>query len=69
MATLLNRTEVRRQVLARCSADRPHNGFSRVSGEYLDWLEGRVMALLKADVHCHPSTGKTFGGPLVPKGE
>jgi len=54
-------------VLALCETDRPYNGFNRVSSTYLDWLEGRAMAMLKADVHCHPSIGKTFGGPLVPR--
>ena len=67
MATLLNRAEARRRVLALCEADRPYSGFTRVSGAYLDWLEGRVMAMLKADVHRHPPNGKTFGGPFVPK--
>ena len=67
MATLLNRAEARRRVLALCETARPHSGFTRVSGEYLDWLEGRVMAMLKADVHRCPSTGKTFGGALVPR--
>ncbi|HUX01416.1 MAG TPA: hypothetical protein VMY35_10605 [Phycisphaerae bacterium] len=67
MANLLNRAEVRRQVLARCSADRPTVGFSRVSAGYLDWLEGRISAMIQADVHCHPSNGKTFGGSLVPR--
>ena len=67
MATLLNRTEVRRRVLVLCEENRPYNKFGRVSSTYLDWFEGRVMAMLKADVHSHPSTGRTFGGALVPK--
>lgn len=67
MATLLNRAEARRRVLALCESDRPYSRFGRVSGDYLDWLEGRVMAMVKADVHSHPSTGRTFGAALVPK--
>jgi hypothetical protein len=66
MATAINRAEVKRRVLALCEAHRLACGFSRVSGEYLDWLEAKIQASIVADVHRHPPIGKTFGGPLVP---
>lgn len=65
MAMLLNRAEVRRRVLTLCGERRPDCGFTRVSGRYLDWLEGRVMNMLEADVHRHPTVGATFGLGMV----
>ena len=65
MASAINRAEVKRRVLALCEAHRPSCGFTRVNGEYLDWLEANLQAAIEHDIHRHPSIGKTFGGPLV----
>ena len=68
LTKLINRTEAKRRVLAMCEATRPTCEFSRVSNEYLDNLEARLMGMIEGDIHRHPSIGKTFGGPLVRKG-
>jgi len=65
MANLLNRSELKKVILALCETHRPACGFSRVSGEYMADLEADLRARIERDVHRHPSKGKTFGGPLV----
>lgn len=58
--SLINRSEVRRFILARFEKDRPHVGITRVSREALDQIEYWLRNKLRDEVHRHPSLGKTF---------
>ncbi len=56
MTSLLNRKAVRNEALRASSA----RGFTRVSKSFLDKLEAHVVELVAAEVHRHPSIGKTL---------
>ncbi len=58
--SLINRAEVRRFILARFETDRSHAGITRVSKQALDQIEFWLRNKLRAEVHRHPSLGKTF---------
>ena len=58
--SLINRAEVRRFILARFETDRPHTGITRLSKQALDQIEFWLRNKLRAEVHRHPSLGKTF---------
>lgn len=66
---MINRTEVKKTVLALLEANRPQLALqiSRVSGQYLDDLEARLRVMILNDIGRHPSIGSTFGRPLVRK--
>ncbi len=58
MTSLLNRKAVRSEAL-RAPRARAH-GFTRVSKSFLDKIEAHVAELVAAEVHRHPSIGKTL---------
>lgn len=57
---LINRSEVRRFILAQFERQRPQAGITRVSRQALDQVEGWLRNKLRAEVHRHPSLGRTF---------
>jgi len=57
--SLLNRAEVRRFVLDVFHQTRPQLRITRVSAEAFDTLEAWLREKIRAQVHCHPSVGKT----------
>ncbi len=58
--SLINRSEVRRFILAQFQKHRPHAGITRVSRQALDEIESWLRSKLRTEVHRHPSLGKTF---------
>jgi hypothetical protein len=58
--SLINRAEVRRLVLALFEKHRPAVGITRVSGQALDQIDAWLRSRIQAEVHRHPSVGKTF---------
>jgi len=58
--SLINRSEVRRFILALFEKNRPHTGITRVSRQALDQVEYWLRNKLRDEVHRHPSLGKTF---------
>jgi len=56
MTSLLNRKAVRNEALRASHA----RGFTRVSKSFLDKIEAHVAELVAAEVHRHPSIGKTL---------
>ena len=59
-ASLINRAETRRFILAQFEAHRPQAGISRVSAQALDQIEFWLRNKLRDEVHRHPSVGMTF---------
>jgi hypothetical protein len=59
-ASLINRAEVRRLVLALFQKHRPVVGITRVSGQALDQIEAWLRSRIEAEVHRHPSVGRTL---------
>ena len=57
---LINRSQVRKFILAAFARERPYLRISRVSGEALDKLEYWLREKIRSEVHSHPSVGKTF---------
>lgn len=55
-ASLLNRAAVKRAALHYAES----RGFTRVSAEFLDRIEIKLRGLIRAEVHAHPSVGKTL---------
>ena len=60
MASLLNQTRTRSVILLLVQKLRPGWRCTRVSPKYLQALESHLLNKIKADVHSHPSVGKTF---------
>lgn len=56
MTSLLNRKAIREAALRIAS---PRN-FTRVSKSFLDRVEDHVSKIVEAEVHRHPSIGKTL---------
>ena len=56
MTSLLNRKAIREAALRIASP----RGFSRVSKSFLDRVEEHTRAIVEADIHRHPSMGKTL---------
>ena len=63
MASLLNRTEVKRRMLKRWKELRPYHEMTRVSEDTLNYLEGRLRNVIEAGVSGHPSKGRTIKLP------
>jgi pyoverdine/dityrosine biosynthesis protein Dit1 len=57
---LLNRTAVKAEIKARLEAERPSLGITRVSDSAVDALEDILRQRIRAEIHTHPSIGKTF---------
>jgi hypothetical protein len=58
--SLINRAEVRRLVLALFEKHRPAVGITRVSGQALDQMDAWLRSRIQAEIHRHPSVGRTF---------
>lgn len=56
MTSLLNRKAVRSEALRKASA----RGFTRVSDSFFEKIEAHVREVLAAEIHRHPSMGKTL---------
>lgn len=56
MTSLLNRKAIREAALRIASP----RGFSRVSKSFLDRVEDHTRAIVEAEIHRHPSMGKTL---------
>jgi hypothetical protein len=56
---LINRQAVKRMALGLSKVDRAGR-FTRVGGEFLIRIHSRLAALIKEEVHRHPSIGKTL---------
>ena len=65
MATLLNKAEAKRRILALLAERRPSWPCTRISGEYLAYLEAKMMATIEYDVQRHGSIGHTFGPGVI----
>lgn len=59
-ASLINRAQVRRFILAQFERQRPQAGITRVSQQSLEQIEGWLRAKLRTEIHRHPTLGKTF---------
>lgn len=59
--SVLNRSAVKQYALE--SQERYHK-FTRVSKEFLDYLEGRVLEIIKNTIFHLPTKGKTIYPPL-----
>lgn len=57
---LTNRAAVKRYILLRWEAMRPHHEINRVSGKAIDLAEAHLRNWLDQQIHAHPSKGKTF---------
>lgn len=60
MASLLNQSQTKKFILAKFKSLRCGMPITRVSKEALEKLEGRLRAIIIAEVKRHPSIGKTF---------
>ncbi len=60
MADLLNKKATRQFILGQIEHLRPFLKVSRVSKQALDQYEGRIRAMILADIKTHPTFGKTF---------
>jgi hypothetical protein len=58
MANILNRTTLRRYILAKCKARGLQ--ISRVSPLLMDQYEAKLLSWIIDDVARHPTRGKTF---------
>ena len=59
MSSLLNRSEVKKVLLAKAKELRSHP-FTRVSKDALDWVEIKVLEACEKLVTSQPSKGKTI---------
>jgi len=62
MSSLLNRSALKKFILAKIAALRPgmEKRITRVSSEALDNYEAKLKNSIEIDIHKHPSIGKTF---------
>lgn len=62
MSNLLNRSAVKKFILAQIKAMRPgmEKQLTRVSIQALDDYEARLRVIIKSDIMTHPTLGKTF---------
>jgi len=67
MNTFLNRHGVKKKTLAVAKELRPAWAPSRVSDEFLDYLDGVVLNAIRATVQSAPSIGKTLKPPTSRK--
>jgi len=58
--SLVNKAAIRRFILKKFEAMRPHLGISRVSQDAIDQYEFELRAKIMEDIKSHPSMGKTF---------
>lgn len=58
--SLLNKKATRELILKVASEERPSNRFTRVSESSIKYLERRLVEIIRAQVHSHPSVGKTL---------
>lgn len=64
MSSVINRAAIKKMVLAEVQTKRPHLGITRVSKEAVDRYVSvgiqSILTILDADIHSHPTIGKTF---------
>lgn len=58
--SLVNRAAIKRFILKKMQALRPHMKISRVSQEAIDRYEFELRAKIINDIQSHPTIGKTF---------
>lgn len=58
--SLINRSAVKKYILAQCAEQRPSLGFTRVSEAALLLLEAKIQDMLRRAVWTHHSKGCTF---------
>ena len=58
--SVTNRAGLKKYILARLKAERPHLGITRVSEEALNRYEFRLREIIDYEISTHPSKGKTF---------
>jgi len=59
MTTIISPTKLR-QFALECSKEMRGGKFTRVSKEFTDRIEAKVRAIVRAEVHSHPSVGCTL---------
>jgi hypothetical protein len=60
MSNLITRATVKKYLLDRAKALRPHHPFTRVSAEALDTIEARVRNICDEAIRSHPAVGQTI---------
>lgn len=60
MPSLINRTQLKKFILAKVKSETPGNHLTRVSAQALDAYEAILRARVIRDVKSHPTIGKTF---------
>ncbi|WP_309387297.1 hypothetical protein [Cerasicoccus frondis] len=60
---LINKKQVRAYALGTIKRTRPHLSRSRVSSEFLEFIEAKVRAEIDKAVAAQPSRGKTLINP------
>ena len=58
-SSLINRSAVKKMAL-RLSEDTRNGTFTRVGSSFIDRIEYKLEAIIRSEVHQHPSTGKTL---------
>lgn len=58
--SLLNKSAVKKAVLARWKLKRPGHEMTRVDPDVLLWLEGTLINTIDKFIQTHPSVGKTI---------
>ena len=61
MASLLNKTHVKKFALDYANANRAHK-FERVSAQFIEEIESQLRLVIAGRVQSHPSKGKTLMG-------
>ena len=59
MSVLINKAAVKKYALHLSKSNRGGK-FTRISGEFLEAINGAVVRAVIDRVHCHPSVGKTL---------
>jgi hypothetical protein len=57
---LLNKQATRDFILKAWKEQRPGHEITQVSASSLVYFERKLVALIEANIHSHPSLGKTF---------
>jgi len=60
MSSLINKSALKKYILAQLKAKRPHLEMTRVSSDALARYESSLKVKILADIKLHPTKGKTF---------
>lgn len=60
MHTLINKSNIKKYALHVADCHRPFAGFTRVSGQFFDRIEGKLRLLIEAEIRALPSKGVTI---------